>query len=468
MKTRKLQKLFTLLFTFLILTGEVLSAVPAYAAVSYCTYCGGTGDCNSCYGIGDCDECYGYGGNDCDRCIFGDCVECAGEGSIPYYSMGDIKERKCSYCSGSGKCNRCKGSGEIKCSRCSGSGDCRTCGGAANCKSCGGSGYGNDDFVNPVPPNPQYLNIDRTSLTLKVGESYTFTVTGKTNDNKASAKYDESYLRESTDGSFTYTALKAGVTTIEFCSTDNTVKVVCNVTIQAPAPVPSPNTQYLEIDCSTLTLNVGESYTFSVSGKTNDGKAYADYDESYLRESTDGSFTYTALKAGTTTIEFRSTDDTVKAVCNVTIMDNTKNTLRVTIDDEEQVFYLERASVSVTDIYVYYTALNPRGEERYKIEFNFDKNLTAGTYSIMDRDAASDAAVDFKEAGSYTWYRSQRTGGRGKNATGSFTINSVNDDWTTYEGSFTVTLAPYHGSDSITIEDAEFNFTIGETHEKLA
>ena len=246
--------------------------------------------------------------------------------------------------------------------------------------------------------------------------------------------------------------------------------MVCNVTIQASAPVSSKTAQYLEIDRTNLTLKIGESYTFSVSGKTNDGLAYAVYDETYLSEATDGSFTYTAQKAGTTTIEFRSTDDTVKTVCNVTITgtEDTKNTLRVTIDDEEQVFYLERAAISVSNIYVYYTALNPRGEERYTIEFHFDKNLTTGTYSIMDRDAASDAAVEFKEAGSYTYYRSQRTGARGKNATGSFTITSVNDDWTTYEGSFTVTLAPYHSSDSITIEDAEFNFTIGETHEKLA
>jgi len=414
MKTRKHQKLFAFIFTFIILAGEIFAAVPVNAASGYCTYCDGTGDCNSCYGIGDCNECYGYGDDDCANCFNGDCVNCAGEGSIPQYSMGNIKERKCISCRGSGNCSRCKGAGRIKCSHCSGSGDCSTCRGDADCNYCGGTGIGSGtsssaaaekpSTSNSQQTNNQYLEIDKTSLTLKVGESYSFSVRGKTDDGKAYAVYDKNYLRESTDGSFTYKAIKAGTTTIEFRSTDDTVKTTCKVTITGSSG------------------NAGSSTNNSiVTGKS-------------------------------------SSDD----------KEDTKNTLRVNIDGEDQVFYLERAVVSVINIYVYYTALNPRGEERYTIEFNFDKNLTEGTYSIMDRDSASDAAVTFNKAGSYTFYRSQRSRGKGKTTTGSFTIDSVNDDWTTYEGSFSVTLVPSDNSDSVTIEDAEFNFTIGETHSKLA
>lgn len=40
----------------------------------------------------------------------------------------------------------------------------------------------------------------------------------------------------------------------------------------------------------------------------------------------DSDFTYKALKAGKTTIEFSSTDGAVKAVCNITIEDNEEDT----------------------------------------------------------------------------------------------------------------------------------------------
>lgn len=89
--------------------------------------------CTTCGGLGDCPECFGSGHRDCTglHCLGGMCLECSGTGTIlSYYVGAGTKERKCTYCHGSGSCSRCGGDGYLDCTHCNGSGNCPTCHGA--------------------------------------------------------------------------------------------------------------------------------------------------------------------------------------------------------------------------------------------------------------------------------------------------------------------------------------------------
>ena len=88
--------------------------------------------CPTCGGLGDCPECFGEGHQDCTalRCLGGMCLECSGTGTILSYSMGEIRERTCSYCHGKGECSRCGGDGYLDCRFCHSTGDCPTCHGS--------------------------------------------------------------------------------------------------------------------------------------------------------------------------------------------------------------------------------------------------------------------------------------------------------------------------------------------------
>ena len=314
--------------------------------------------------------------------------------------------------------------------------------------------------------NSQYLEIDCTELTLTVGKSYTFTVSGHTNDGIAYAIFDETFFTEAKDGSFTYTALKAGTSIIEFRSTDDTVSVSCKVTVKEKKQNTQANSQYLELDCTELTLTVGETYTFNVTGKTNDGIIQTVYDTTFFKKEANRNFTYTALKAGTTTIEFRSEDNTVSVSCKVTIKE-AKNTLMVTVDGTEEIFYLKSAEVVGKKIHVRYECYNPRGEEKYDLRLQFNNNMEVGTYKIPDSAITPTVIVYFDKANvtdSYCSYQKYNVRYPAKTKyTTIFTIEDMNEDWTTYTGTLETTLA--NRSNTVTLTLGKFNFTLGEQHD---
>ncbi len=100
------------------------SESPYSSGESFCSFCGGLGDCPECFG-----ECC----VDCPNlCLMGNCPHCDGFGSTVSYSGGQMKERECVYCKGSGDCSRCKGAGVIECPTCHGKGDCPVCHGKLN------------------------------------------------------------------------------------------------------------------------------------------------------------------------------------------------------------------------------------------------------------------------------------------------------------------------------------------------
>lgn len=145
------------------------------------------------------------------------------------------------------------------------------------------------------------------------------------------------------------------------------------------------------------------------------------------------------------------------------VVPGTPNTLTATINGESVVFYLVSAKLAGSEIAVNYYALNPRGEARYLMAFSFDKNLDEGTYNTTESILYSDVTITFAEANANEYYRSYRKHGNNA-ATGSFTIETMSDDWNTYTGSFAVDLVLYGKQDTIKIDDAEFDFTLGEVY----
>ena len=104
-----------------------------------CPSCYGLGICSKCLGDGECGYCFGRGGEYCDHCIGGRCINCGGTGEV-YSSFGlDVKKVRCSYCNG-GRCKYCGGTGEKKCGICHGTGHCSLCNGSGKCKACNGTG----------------------------------------------------------------------------------------------------------------------------------------------------------------------------------------------------------------------------------------------------------------------------------------------------------------------------------------
>lgn len=236
----------------------------------------------------------------------------------------------------------------------------------------------------------------------------------------------------------------------------------------------SYGSQFLELDCYSLTLKVGQSYTFDVTGQTNDGLAYTDHDPSYLLESNDDYFTFTALKPGSTVIEFRSTDDAVCVSCDVTILPNSESsttpaprvdddTLVATINGEELVFQLNRTIIENNNpmiTAVYYT-YNPRGEARYVITLYFNKQFTEGTYEFGATNTSTDVRAVLWRAADNVYFTSYLKRPDRTKSAGTFTIEEMSSDWMTYTGSFDVTVTDYENKcGSVELTGVQFNFTL--------
>lgn len=151
-------------------------------------------------------------------------------------------------------------------------------------------------------------------------------------------------------------------------------------------------------------------------------------------------------------------DSTDEAVLSTEPTDGS-DILTATIEGEKQTFKLAYAYILGSDIHVTYESYNPRGELRYTIMFQFDQNLDEGTYYSRESSLKSDVVIRLYKGNSATDYISYRMKG-GNDTTGTFVIETMSDDWTTYSGSFNAKLAILRKGTSITIEDAQFNFTL--------
>ena len=104
------------------------------------------------------------------------------------------------------------------------------------------------------------ITLDRSELTLNVGETYNFKI--KVNPTDASDKSfkvsssDEQVGTISADG--TFTALQAGNTVVTVTTSDGKYKATCKVTVKQ-------NSTGIALDASELNLNVGDTYTLKVT-----------------------------------------------------------------------------------------------------------------------------------------------------------------------------------------------------------
>jgi len=138
------------------------------------------------------------------------------------------------------------------------------------------------------------------------------------------------------------------------------------------------------------------------------------------------------------------------------------NFLKATIHDEEIIFQLHSAEVASTEIHADYRAYNPRGELRYYLSFQFEKNLGVGTYNTTGSILYSKVNITFQDhaVSRSDYFDNYRRSGDRTEITGTFEIEKMSDDWMTYDGSFNAELVIYGKKDSIVIDDAVFNFTL--------
>ncbi len=163
-----------------------------------------------------------------------------------------------------------------------------------------------------VRPAPKSVTLNKTEITLGVGESFDF--------NSSVPKGTASYLRKFTakdtslldhQGSGVFLALKKGKTTVSV-ETFNGKKAKCTVTV-LPAP------ESITLNKTKLTLAVGDSFDFDSyvsKGSASYKRSYSVSGKSIL--SVDSSGVVTALKKGKATVTVK-TFNGKKAKCTVTV-----------------------------------------------------------------------------------------------------------------------------------------------------
>ncbi len=164
-----------------------------------------------------------------------------------------------------------------------------------------------------VLPAPEKISLNKTSLTLGVGESFNFnsSVPDGTASYKKTWSCNKPEILEYTKSGI-FKALKAGTAKISITSF-NGKKATCKVTV-LPAP------KKVSLNKTKLTLGVGESFNFNSSipeGTASYKKTWTTSDTDILKYTKSGIFK--ALKAGTAKVTIK-TFNGKKATCKVTVL----------------------------------------------------------------------------------------------------------------------------------------------------
>ena len=156
------------------------------------------------------------------------------------------------------------------------------------------------------------ITLDKTSLSMQVGETETLTATIKPDD-----ATDKTVVWTSSDGSVAsvsngkITALKSGKATITAKS--GTCSAECMVTV-------SVNTESITLDKTTLSLAVGESATLTATVKPDDATdkavTWSSSDESVVKVDNGK---VTAIKSGKATVTAKCGGKTAECVVTVTV-----------------------------------------------------------------------------------------------------------------------------------------------------
>lgn len=177
--------------------------------------------------------------------------------------------------------------------------------------------------VDPVDPNPvTELTIDKTELTLTVGDNAVLTASGA--DGYQWSSSDEAVATVDENGSVN--AVAAGTATISVATED--ASVACVVTVQEKAEEPKPEETKKDLAIATIygyleknssgnwefTESVGQSFEMEVTG-TDSAVTWKSSNESVATISSDG--TFTAVGSGKATITATVDGQTLK--CDVIV-----------------------------------------------------------------------------------------------------------------------------------------------------
>ncbi len=173
--------------------------------------------------------------------------------------------------------------------------------------------------TNPAIP-VQSVSLDKTSLSLNVGENSTLlaTILPANADNKAVTWSSSNTAIATVDASGKVTAVAAGSAVITVTTTDGGKTATCTVTVTNPAvPV-----QSVSLNKTELSLNVGESVTLTatVLPENADNKAVTWSSSDAAVATVDSNGKVTAVAAGSAVITVKTTDGEKTATCTVTVI----------------------------------------------------------------------------------------------------------------------------------------------------
>ena len=162
---------------------------------------------------------------------------------------------------------------------------------------------------------PTSVSLNKTSLTLDVGKSYTLTKTVSPSNAATSYTWSSSNTSVATvDENGKVTAKQVGTATITV-TTANGKTASCNVTVQAVQAVPTS----VSLNKTSLTLDVGKSYTLAKTVSPSNAVTSYTWSSSNTSVATvDSNGKVTAKKAGTATITVKTSNGKT-ATCKVTV-----------------------------------------------------------------------------------------------------------------------------------------------------
>ena len=185
---------------------------------------------------------------------------------------------------------------------------------------------------------PITLTLDRTSLSLYVGDNTTLTAIYSAEVSNSLLQWRSSNEAVATVAEGQVRAVRRGNAVITVVSANGVYAAECAVSVQAtpdpaptpdpdPTPTPDPDPIYVirvELDQSELALSLGDSYTLKATVHPNDADnkaiSWSSSDESVATVE-DG--TVKAIGAGTATITVHTEDGDHTATCVVTVTDPT-------------------------------------------------------------------------------------------------------------------------------------------------
>ena len=175
--------------------------------------------------------------------------------------------------------------------------------------------------VTPATVAVESVSLDKTSLSLVVGDTETITATvNPDNASNKTVNWSSSSTAVATvDANGNITAVAVGTAVIIASTVDGGKTAFCTVTVTASAAVP---VQSVSLNKTELSLNVGESVTLTatVLPENADNKAVTWSSSDAAVATVDSNGKVSAVAAGSAVITVKTTDGEKTATCTVTVI----------------------------------------------------------------------------------------------------------------------------------------------------